>query len=68
MLSELLNHYEITNGIIVVQTNPMLHTLNQAAAMLKTSDQSDPDLQRYLRHTDTHKDRQTEIPCFYREM
>ena len=38
--------------------------------MLKVSGQSDPDLQRYLRkryiHRQTH--RQTEIPCFYREM
>ena len=38
--------------------------LNQAAAMLELSGQSDP--QRYVRNTYT--DRQTEIPCFYREM
>ena len=40
--------------------------LNHAAAMLKLSGQSDPDPQRYLRQT--HTERQTEIPCFYREM
>ena len=40
--------------------------LNHTAAMLKLSHQSDPDLQRYLRHTYT--DRQTEIACFDREM
>ena len=33
--------------------------LNQAAAMLKLSDQSDPDLQRYLRHTYTHRQTHT---------
>ena len=34
--------------------------MNHTAAMLKLSDQSDPDLQRYLRHThtDRHTDRQ----------
>ena len=34
--------------------------LNQAAAMFKLSDQSDPDLQRYLRYTytDRYTDRQ----------
>ena len=48
--------------------------LNQAAAMLKLSGQSDPDLQRYLRHTytdtqtDRHTQRQTVIPCFCREI
>ena len=44
--------------------------LNQAAAMLKLSGQSDPDPQRYLRNTHIHTqtDRQTEIPCFYKEM
>ena len=50
------------NGIIVVQTNPTLHTPHHVAAMLKISGQSDPDLHRYLRH------RHTEIPCFYREI
>ena len=41
-----------------------------AAAMWKLSGESDPDPQRYLRntHTDRQTDRQTEIPCFYREM
>ena len=34
--------------------------------MLKILGQSDPDLQRYLRHTQRQTDRQTEIPCFYR--
>ena len=32
--------------------------LNHAAAMLKLSDQSDPDLKRYLRHTHRHTDKQ----------
>ena len=36
------------NGIFVVQTNLKLHT------MLKISGQSDPDLQRCLRHTHSH--------------
>ena len=40
--------------------------LNHAAALWKLSGQSDSDPQRYLRKT--HADRQTEIPCFYREM
>ena len=43
---------------------------NHTAAMLNLSDQSDPDLQRYLRHThtDRHTQTQTEIYCFHREM
>ena len=45
------------NGIFVVQTNPTLPTLNHTAAMLKISGQSDPDRQRYFRHTHTHRQR-----------
>ena len=50
------------NGIFVVQANPTLHTLEPRSSHVE----SDPDVQRYLRHTCT--DTQTEIPCFYREI
>ena len=36
--------------------------------MLKILGQSDPDLQRYLRHTHGQTHRQKGISCFYREL
>ena len=68
MLAEFVKHFWNNLLTVSLQSKQMQRRtpLNQAAAMLKLSGQSDPDLQRYLRNTHTY--RQTEIPCFYREM
>ena len=49
-------------SIFVVQTNPRLHTLQPRSSMLKVSHQSDPVLQRYLRHT--HRQSFTSVLLF----
>ena len=56
MLMEFVKHSGNNLLTVSLQSKQMrCHTpLNQAAAMLKVSGQSDPDLQRYLRQTHTH--------------
>ena len=64
MLAEFVKHLQNKLVTLSLQSKQMRRCtpLNHAAAMLKLSSQSDPDLQRYLRNTHTH------TPCFYREI